>query len=63
MQVRTLDRLKALEAQILPKGRHFVFLTFEEPNLPPRADRLAGFRAENGAGPNDTIHEVTVTFS
>jgi hypothetical protein len=59
LQVRTLDRLKAL----LPKGRHFVFLTFEEPNLPPRADRLAALKAENGAGPNDILHEVTVTFS
>jgi hypothetical protein len=59
LQVRTLDRLKAL----LPKGRHFVFLTFEEPNLAPRADRLAALKAENGAGPNDILHEVTVTFS
>jgi hypothetical protein len=63
MNTRTLDRLKALEAQIRPRGRHFVFLTFEEPNLPPRADRLPDFRAENGAGPNDIVHEVSVTFS
>ena len=63
MNGRTIDRLKALEAQTLPKGRHFVFLTFEEPNLPPRADRLAAFKAENGAGPSDIVHEVSVTFS
>ena len=43
MQTRTHDRLKALEAQILPKGRHFAFISFEEPSLSPRADRLAAF--------------------
>jgi hypothetical protein len=62
MQVRTLDRLKALEAQILPKGRHFVFISFEEPNLPPRADRLAAFKAENSIAPGDPIREVSITF-
>jgi hypothetical protein len=40
-----------------------VFLSFEDPNLPPHADRLAGFKTENGVGPNDPLHTVTVTFS
>ena len=63
MQTRTHDRMKALEAQILPKGRHFVFISFEEPSLSPRAERLAAFRAEHSIAPSDLIHEVTVTFA
>jgi hypothetical protein len=63
MQTRTRDRLKALEAKIAPKGAVLVFLSFEEPNLPPRADRLAAFRAEHGLAPSDPVHEVSVTFS
>ena len=39
---------QALEAKIAHQGRNFVFLSFEEPNLPPHADRLAAFKAENG---------------
>ena len=62
MLSRIRDRLKALEAKIAPKGRAFVFLRVEGPDLPPYADQLAAFRAENGVGPNDTVHEVTVSF-
>jgi hypothetical protein len=60
MQTRTRDRLKALEVKIAPKALVLVFLSFEAPNLPPRADRLAAFRAENGLSPSDHIHEVIV---
>ena len=59
---RTRDRLKALEAKIAPKGRAFVFLRFEGPDLPPYAEHLAAFRTENGVGPNNTVHQVTVSF-
>ena len=63
MNARTLDRLKALEAKIAPKATVLVFISFEDPRLPPRADRLASFRAEHGIGPSDPIHTVDVTFS
>jgi hypothetical protein len=56
------DRLKRLEARIKPQGRTFVFCSFEEPGLPPFADRLAAFKAENGVGPQDTLHTVIVKF-
>jgi hypothetical protein len=62
MHVRTRDRLKALEAQILPKGRAFVFVFFSGEGS-SRAGQLAAFKAESGADPSDTIHEVIVTFS
>jgi hypothetical protein len=63
MQTRTRDRLKALEEKIAPKRSHFVFISFDEPSLPPRADRLAAFRAENSIAPGDPIHEVSITFA
>jgi hypothetical protein len=63
MNSRFRDRLEQLEAKIAPKAIALVFLSFEEPNSPPRADRLAAFRAENGLGPSDPVHEVSVTFS
>jgi hypothetical protein len=63
MNIRTLDRLKALEAKIAPKAIALVFLSFDEPSLPPRADRLAAFRAENSIAPGDPIHEVSITFA
>jgi hypothetical protein len=62
MLSRIRDRLKRLEGQTMPQARVFVFVS-EEPNLQPRADRLAAFKAKNGVGPGDTIHEVSVTFS
>jgi hypothetical protein len=58
MNSRLNDRLKALEAKIAPKAVVLVFLGFEGPDRPSRADQLAGFRAENGLTPSDPIHEV-----
>jgi hypothetical protein len=57
-------RLEALEAKIAPKGRHLVFVHFqdEEPT-PSREYRLAAFKAEHGIAPSDLIHEVSITFS
>jgi hypothetical protein len=65
MLSRLNDRLKKLEAEIAPKGRHFVFTHFvdEEPDAPSRDERLAAFKAENGVAPSDLIHEVRVAFS
>jgi len=63
MRSRLSDRVKALEAQILPKGRVFVFFSFDEPDPPSYDERLASFKAENGVGPNDAVHEVALTFS
>ena len=61
---RVGDRLKRLEAQIMPKGRVFVFYGDEpsplNPDLPPYAEQLAAFKANNGVGPHDTL--VTVVF-
>ena len=59
---RTRDRIAKLEEQIAPKGRAFVFLRVEGPDLPPYAEHLAAFRVEHGVGPNDVVHEVTVSF-
>jgi hypothetical protein len=59
---RIRDRVAKLEEQIAPKGRAFVFLRIEGPDLPPYAEHLAAFRAEHGVGPNDIVHEVTVSF-
>ncbi len=51
------DRLKRLEDQLTPRGRIlFVFLSVEEPDLPPYAEQLAAFKAEKGVGPHDTLH-------
>jgi hypothetical protein len=60
MQTRTRDRLKALEAKLAPKGRHFVFVSFDAggPGAPSRDEQLASFKAENGVTPSDQIHEV-----
>jgi hypothetical protein len=62
MPSRLSARLKALEAQIAPQRRVFVFFGAEEPNLPPYAEQLAAFKAEKGVGPHDTLVEVTLTF-
>ena len=62
MPSRLSDRLKHLEAQILPQPRVFVFFRAEEPDLPPYAEQLAAFKAEKGVGPHDIVAEVTFTF-
>jgi hypothetical protein len=58
-------RLERLEAKIAPKGRHLVFVHFEdeEPDALSRDEQLSAFKAERGLAPGDLIHEVTVTFS
>jgi hypothetical protein len=60
---RLQQRLADLEKAIAPKGRDFVFLSFDDPKRPPYAEQLAAFHAENDIAPNDTVHEVRVTFS
>ena len=60
---RIRDRIAKLEEQILPQRRVFVFFRAEKPDLPPYAEHLAAFKAENNVGPNDALHKVTVTFS
>ena len=57
-------RLEALEAKIAPKGRHLVFVHFqdEEPT-PSRDEQRAAFKAEHSVAPGDLIDEVTVTFA
>jgi hypothetical protein len=62
MQTRARDRLKALEEKLSPKAVVLVFLGFEGPDRPSRADQIAAFRAENGLTPSDPIHEVWMTF-
>jgi hypothetical protein len=57
------ERLTLLEAQLKPPGRVFVFFRVEKPDLPPYAEHLAAFKAENNVDPNDALHKVTVTFS
>jgi hypothetical protein len=63
MNTRLNDRLKQLEAKFQPKGRHLVFVHFEEPDAPSRDERLAAFKVERGVTPSDIIHTVTVTFA
>jgi hypothetical protein len=63
LTARLNDRLKQLEDKIAPKGRHLVFVHFEEPDAPPRNELLAAFKAEHSIGPGDIIHEVQVAFS
>ena len=63
MNTRTQDRLKALEAKIAPKGRHLVFVHFEEPDAPRREEQLAVFKAEHSIAPSDIIHEVSINFA
>ena len=53
---------RSLRAQLKPPGRVFVFFRVEKPDLPPCAEHLAAFKAENNVGPNDALHKVTVTF-
>jgi hypothetical protein len=62
---RLNERLRLLEEKIAPKGRHFVFVHFEdgEPDALPRDEQLAASKAENGVAPSDLIHEVNITFS
>jgi hypothetical protein len=57
------DRLTLLEAQLKPPGRMCVFVTFESPDLPPYAEHLAAFKAENNVGPNDALHTVRIIFA
>jgi hypothetical protein len=58
-------RLEQLEAKIAAKGRHLVFVHFEdeEPDALSRDEQLAAFKADRVVGPNDRIHTVTVTFA
>jgi hypothetical protein len=62
MRSRLNDRLKHLEAKILPKGRVLVFFSFDEPD-PSYDERLAALKAEKGVGPSDTVATVTFTFA
>jgi hypothetical protein len=48
--------------QLVPQRRIFVFFRAEEPDLPPYAEHLAGFKAEEGVGPHNTLVEVVLTF-
>jgi hypothetical protein len=57
------DRLTLLETQLKPPGRVLVFLRFESPDLPPYAEHLAAFKAENNVGPNDALHTVRIIFA
>jgi hypothetical protein len=41
----------------------FAMFRFEEPDLPPYAEQLAAFKAENSIGPHDTIRAVVFTFA
>ena len=63
MQTRTRDRLRLLEAKIAPKGRHLVFIYFNDPDAPSRDEGLAAFKAEHSITTGDHLHTVTVTFS
>jgi hypothetical protein len=63
MLARLNDRLKQLEDKIAPKGRHLVFVHFEEPDAPPREEQLAAFKAEHSIAPSDIIHEVSINFA
>jgi hypothetical protein len=57
------DRLTLLEAQLKPPGRVFVFFRVEKRDLPPYAEHLAAFKAENNVGPNDGLHTVRIIFA
>ena len=65
MQTRTRDRLRLLEAKIGPRGRHLVFVHFEdeEPDALSRDEQLSAFKAEFGLAPGDIIHEVSINFA
>jgi tRNA U34 2-thiouridine synthase MnmA/TrmU len=63
MKIRTRDRLKALEAKIAPKGRHLVFVHFEEPEAALREEQLAAFKTEHRIAASDIIHEVSINFA
>lgn len=43
--------------------RVLVFLRFESPDLPPYAEHLAAFKAENNVGPNDALYTVRLIFA
>jgi hypothetical protein len=62
MPSRLRDRLERLESQLAPQRRVFVFFRSEEPGLPPYAEQLAQFKAENRVGPHDTLVTVVFTF-
>ena len=58
------QRLAQLEQAIAPKGRQLVFVCHpEEDDDRPRADQLAAFNAKHGVTPNDTVHEIRVSYS
>jgi hypothetical protein len=64
MLARLNDRLKQLEDKIAPKGRHLVFVHFQDEEPTPSPDeQRAAFKAEHSVAPGDLIHEVTVTFA
>jgi hypothetical protein len=56
-------RLKQLEDKNAPKGRHLVFIHFEEPDTLPRDEQLSAFKAEHSIAPSDIIHEVSINFA
>jgi hypothetical protein len=60
---RILDRVERLESQIKPKGRMFVFFSYEETDPSTYAEQLASFKSENNVGPNDNLHTVAFTFA
>jgi hypothetical protein len=60
--VNVSGRIKRLEATIAPQSRIFVFFRAEGPSLPPYAEQLAQFKAENRVGPHDTLVTVVFTF-
>jgi hypothetical protein len=63
MIARLNERLRLLEEKIAPKGRHFVFTHFEEPDAPHREEQLPAFKAEHSIAPSDIIHEVSINFA
>jgi hypothetical protein len=63
MLSRIRDRLRHLEDKIAAKGRHLVFVHFEEPDASPRDEQLAAYKAEHSIAPSETIHEVSINFA
>ena len=57
---RVRERLKRVEDQITPEIRVFMFFRAEEPGLPPYAEQLVAFKAENCVCPHNTL--VTVVY-
>jgi hypothetical protein len=67
MLARLNDRLKHLEAKLVPKGLHFVFVHFDDgdPGTLSKNERLAAFKAEHSTAspPSDISHEVSINFA